>query len=36
MGSKYKASEKGKETAGTEDVDLYNLAAMGKMGKEER
>lgn len=34
MRSKYKASEEGKETARTEDVDLYNLMAIGKWGKE--
>ena len=36
MGSEYKASEKGKETARIDDVKLYNLTAIRKMGKEER
>ena len=37
MGSEYKASEKGKETAGIDDVDLYNQPDGDKeMGKRER
>ncbi len=36
MGWEYKASEKGKETARIDDVDLYNLTAIRKMGKRAR
>jgi hypothetical protein len=36
MGSEYKASEKGKKTARIDDVDLYNLMAIRRMGKRER